>query len=266
MTKKIRWIIPIVVIILIIYVVIDAKILSTNRLKINQIEIIDQRIPLAFDDAEILVFSDSYGNEKQLKKVLDIVESNKPDFIVFLGNLLSESPQETEIILNTLKMMDAPLGKYAIMGEHDYQSNPDTVQSIYLDSDFRIIYNQVLPMHRFTDDYIMFTFLDQKNEGYEDALLLSRDLEQFSLTFHHSPSVVNQIEGDDKILISGETEHGKVNIPIFGSIYYKDNYIESYQKVNDTDLYLTSGIGTSNPEIRFGSSPDILYITLKSSQ
>ena len=266
MIRKFRWLLIALIILMSGYVILDATWLSVNRLKIRELVISDSSIPLALDDTEILVFSDSYGNEKQLKKVLKIVEDNQPDFIIFIGNLLSESPQETEIIQNTLKTMDAPLGKYAILGEKDYLMDTETIETIFQDSDFRIIKNKILPMHRFSDDYILFSFLDQKHEGYQDALLLSKDLEQFTLIFNHSPSIVTQLEGTQNILIAGETQRGKVNIPLLGSIYYKDSYTEVHQKVNNTDLYLTSGIGTSEPEFRFMADPDVLYITLKSSQ
>lgn len=266
MIKKFRWLLIATMILMSGYIILDATWLSVNRLKVRELVISDSRIPLALDDASILVFSDSYGNEKQLKKVLKIVEDNQPDFIIFLGNLLSESPQETEIIQNTLKLMDAPLGKYAILGENDYLKDTEIIEKILLESDFRIVKNKLLPMHRFSDDYILFSFLDQNYEGYQDTLLLSKDVDQFTLMFHHSPSIVTKLEGTHNILIAGETQRGKVNIPLFGSIYFKDNYIEAHQKVNNTDLYLTSGIGTSDPGFRFMADPDVLYITLKSSQ
>ena len=122
---------------------------GVNRLNVRKLTLESDMIPTAFTDTSLLVFSDVYGNEAQLKKVQNIVASEKPDLIIFLGNLLNEDTEEVNIIMNTLKSMEAPLGKFAILGAHDYTLDMDVLRSLYETSDFMLIETISIPIFDF---------------------------------------------------------------------------------------------------------------------
>ncbi len=263
MIKKLKLLLIFIVILSLGFLYLEVTYFSINRLKVRNIEIIDAKIPYDFEGAKILVFSDSYGNESQLKKVQELVLNENPDFIIFLGNLLDEETVETEIIENTLKSMEAPLGKYAILGNDGTHYDLEKLKTIYNNAGFRFIDNQILPMHRYTDSYINFALFDNKSASFDEMFsFLSTDT--FTLIFNHSPEIINSLE-DAYSVFSGETLKGQVNLPLLGSLFYKDNITTDIITQNGAKLYLSGGIGTPKPRIRFKANPDILLITLKSS-
>lgn len=267
MIKNLKRISILLCILLVVFLGLEIGYFGVNRLNVRKLTLESAMIPTAFTDTSLLVFSDVYGNEAQLKKVQNIVTSEKPDLIIFLGNLLNEDTEEVNIIMNTLKSMEAPLGKFAILGAHDYTLDMDVLRSLYETSDFRLIENELLEIHNYTDDFIHFAFLDAHIVGdktYTDVIE-GFDPSTYTLSFSHSPAVIEALKSNSGILFAGQTLLGKVNLPFIGSIYH-DDHTQPYEQFDSYALYVTGGVGTDSPAIRFNANPDIIYITFKSSQ
>ncbi len=83
------------------------------------------QLPREFEGLKIVQISDlhfsSSISDSFLKRISKQIHSIQPDLIVFTGDLLSYSKlQEPERLKNFLKTLTAPLGTYAIFGNHDY--------------------------------------------------------------------------------------------------------------------------------------------------
>lgn len=247
---------------------VEAKILSIKRLKIQKVTLSDEKISPSFNKTKILVFSDVRGDVDQLDKVVENVSSNKPDFIVFLGNLYGDDLEEQDFITKKLEDMDAPLGKYAILSKEDYQQNLEQTKESLSKAEFRLQDTNLISVFNKTSDPINFLFVDYDGAGVSsvDEVISRIQEDQFVIGFSHN---AKQIEQDNKgvhTLVSSKHQYSKVNVPYLRQLIYEDAYIKNYEKINDVHLYLTTGISTSDPKFRILSNPDILLITLKSSQ
>lgn len=258
MLKKLKKFLLVVLFLGATIIFIDVKFLSINRLKVKEVVLDDSQIPQSFDKSKILIFSDVYGDEKQLQKVVKQVDEIKPDFIIFLGNLFEKQDDDIKLIQKSLESMEAPLGKFSILGEKDYDYDLESLKQLYSDTGFRLIENDILQIHRFEDEYIHFAFIDRFGSDMENVLA---DQDTFTLSFSHSPNVINR-----GILFSGKTMNGKVNIPLIGSIYFQNEPTKFHTKSKNLDLYLSGGVGTNNPKIRFLADPNIIVVELKSSK
>lgn len=258
MLKKLKKLLLVILFFGSIIIFIDMKYLSISRLKVKEVVLEYDQIPQSFDKSKILIFSDVYGDEKQLQKVVKQVDEIKPDFIIFLGNLFENQDNDIKLIQKSLESMEAPLGKFSILGEKDYDYDLESLKQLYSDTGFRLIENDILQIHRFEDEYIHFAFIDRFGSNMENVI---SEQDTFTLTFSHSPNVINR-----GILFSGKTMNGKVNIPLIGSIYFQDEPTKFYTKSKNLDLYLTAGVGTDSPQIRFLADPNIIVVELKSSK
>lgn len=82
-------------------------------------------LPEAFDGLRIVQISDLHHTPSQSKKFLQRIEKKiaalNPDLILFTGDILSYSHmEEPQILQDFLTRLRAPLGTYAIFGNHDY--------------------------------------------------------------------------------------------------------------------------------------------------
>ena len=82
-------------------------------------------LPKAFDKLRIVQISDlhlgSFGNNRKvLLEAINLINAQKPDIVVFTGDLVNNFAGETNDWDNILRGIKAPMGKYAILGNHDY--------------------------------------------------------------------------------------------------------------------------------------------------
>ena len=80
-------------------------------------------LPTAFDGFKIIQISDihagSFDSFEQVKKGVDLILAQKPDLIVFTGDLVNSMKEEIDPFLDIFSALDAPFGMYSILGNHD---------------------------------------------------------------------------------------------------------------------------------------------------
>src|SRR5699024_782044 len=103
-----------------------AREIEPALLSMNEEAIQSSNIPTAFHDYKIIQFTDTHigfhYTIEQLKELVKRVNAEKPDMILFTGDLV-DAPQSFSWdgeLIHTLNMLDAPDGKYWIYGNHDH--------------------------------------------------------------------------------------------------------------------------------------------------
>jgi uncharacterized protein len=81
-------------------------------------------LPEAFDGFKITQLSDihsgSFDNPEAVKRGVALANAQQSDILVFTGDLVNNEAKEIEPYLDIFKALDAPFGKYSILGNHDY--------------------------------------------------------------------------------------------------------------------------------------------------
>ncbi|MHC1775351.1 MAG: metallophosphoesterase [Lentimicrobium sp.] len=94
------------------------------RFKVYEVKVTINDLPPQFEGLRIVQLSDihlgSWVSTKPLQRAVDQVLALKPDLIVFTGDMVNYSTDEVHGFESTLAQLKAPLGVYAILGNHDY--------------------------------------------------------------------------------------------------------------------------------------------------
>jgi hypothetical protein len=82
-------------------------------------------LPKSFDGMKIVQISDLHlgsFNKKfgPLEEAVEMINELEPDYIVFTGDLVNESPDEAEPWIEIFKKLRAKKGKFSVLGNHDY--------------------------------------------------------------------------------------------------------------------------------------------------
>lgn len=135
-----------------------------------------------FDFSSIVTiahFSDTHFSKhfqpKRINRLIRSTQRVKPSIIIFTGDLIEDyakwSPKHSQKLISKLNHFSAPLGKIAVLGNHDYKNDGQYfVQNIYQQADFTLLKNEEIfgSMDQFSitisgmDDYLVgkpqFTF------------------------------------------------------------------------------------------------------------
>lgn len=255
-----------------------ARFIEPNMLSVHYENISNKLISKNTNGVKILQFSDThlseYFNIEDLKKVVDKINEEKPDIVIFTGDLIDHYYNysytgDISLVWEVLSNIKAPLGKYAIYGNHDYGGGAEKVyKDIMENSGFITLVNEGVNLKEYNLNII----------GLDDSIFGSLDIEKlneliddgsFNIVISHEPDVVDlMLEYNIDLFLSGHSHGGQVHIPFVKSIlpplgekYTKGLY--EFENYRNTKLYVNVGIGTSQIPFRFMAEPELSVFTLK---
>ena len=261
----------------IIATIMYARFIGTMSLTTKEYTITDELLPSGFDGLKIVHFSDLHYNRAitldKVKSIVKEINEINPDIVVFTGDLIDKDAIlkniDYEYLSNTLKEINSKYGKYYILGNHDYDSDTDNIINtmntsgfIHLDNKYDIIYNN-------KSEYIYISGIDsvsKNKENIETALdfLKDKTTPTYNIFLTHEPDISDKIVKNYSInlILPGHSHGGQVRLPFIGAIYtpeYAKKYHDDYYKIDNTDLYISSGIGVSSFNYRLWNRPSINF-------
>ena len=246
--------------IIFILLAIFVRFYGVSQIVTKEYSIISKEIPRGFDGMKIVQISDiHYGttiNESNLKKMVNKVNQLKPDIIVFTGDLVAKGINPTdkikaEITVN-LSKLEAPIGKYAIASNEDLES--DIFSDLITNSGFTLLNNDVKLIYNNDDEPIELVGISNINSKIELT-------DNYKIALIHKPDDFDNIKNDNyNIVMAGHNHGGIIRLPFVGGLINIEGakkYHNDYYEIDNTKLYVSSGLGTSNINFRMFNQPSI---------
>lgn len=265
--RKLKW--QIKLFLYLVLFILYCFFIGTKGIFIKEFKIETDKISEETSGLKILQLSDiHYGssvNKKDLKKIVDKINLTKPDIVIFTGDLIDEDKKleksEKDYIIKYLSKIDATLGKYYVTGEEDKKEDEEILNTstfVNINENAQIIYLS-------DNTPILLIGKDNSKDYLENTQNIIPD---FKILAIHNPNSLDKIlDFNFDIAISGHTHNGQINIPGIKDLFIDSKYKKSYQKVNDTKLFINPGIGTSKINVRLFNHPTIyLYRINKTSK
>ena len=173
--------------------------------------------------------------------------------------------------LDVLKGLKANLGKYIISGNHDnldlYNEIVERIEFTNLNDTYKLIYNnsnQPIVISGISSNLINDNISEKTNDFKN--YLENNVSPIYSILLIHEPDYIDNVDLNNyDLVLAGHSHAGQVRIPLIGSIITpvgSKKYYNEYYNVNDTDLYISSGIGTSVMRIRLFNRPSFNFYRL----
>lgn len=250
-----------------------AKNVEPDNLIVQYKTLQDTKIPESMNDVSIVYFTDlQYGkfeNKKRANKLFDKIEHLDPDIIIFGGDLFDESCQmdqeDIDYITNKLSKINAPLGKFCVLGEKD-EANNDIVRSILNQSQFEILENETILLSNQKSDGITLSALSNT----PDPSKITAADTQYNLLVTHMPDTLINEELSTKsisLALCGHSHGTQITFPILGGYKTIDgakSLNRSCTKKISFPYIISSGVGCTHVNLRFMSTPEIYYFMLQS--
>ena len=263
------------VIIIIILTLLYSRYLGTKNIQVKEYKIINKNFTNDYYGLKIVHITDiHYGritHKKELKELVKKVNKTKPDIIVFTGDLIDKDSNltndEIDEFSSILSKLNSKIGKYAISGNEDtknydlilsnsnFTNLNDKYDTIYLES------NRYILISGISSNLKSKTSVNEKVKSTEEFLKDKKEdeLPIYSILLLHEPDYVKEINNKNyDLILAGHSLNGQIRIPFIGSTLLPKGakkYYNSYYNINNTDLYISSGIGTSNFNFRIFNKP-----------
>ena len=261
-----------------------------KQLDIEYVDLYFEDLPESFDGYRIAHLSDLHlgtfgGKTAFVEKVVRRVNEEKPDLIVFTGDIVNNNSEELTPFVPVLSRLSASDGVLSIFGNHDYcqYSKKGTLEASRelvekeQSMGWKVLLNESVVLNRGGERIAVagleywgkYTILQDYNiqaalKGITDYDSIKCDDDIFTVMLCHTPS-----QWDLEILpnthipltLSGHTHASQLKIGRFSpsSFLYKE-WGGLYQSGNQ-QLYVSEGLGGTLP-FRFGSRPQVILLTL----
>jgi len=249
-------------------------------------------LPAAFDGFTLTQLSDihsgSFTSRKGVEKGIAMVNAQKSDVILFTGDLVNNQASEMDPWIETFAKLTAPMGKYSVLGNHDYgdymrweneglkHANLNRLKEVHARMGFRLLLNESLSIEKDGERISLVGVENWGKGGFHkygdlDRALANVPADAFKILMSHDPShwdaVVLGHSSPVNLTLSGHTHGAQFGIELFGYKwspikYVYDQWAGLYQK-SGKYLYVNRGFGFLGLKGRVGIWPEITVITLK---
>ena len=262
--------------------------------RVENIKVKLNNLPQAFKGLRIVQISDAHlgsfvGKPKQVLAALQSINALKPDLILFTGDLVNSSSSEAEPWIEAFANLEAPMGKFSIMGNHDYaeygefapgESEKDVqrLHEIHSEMGFHLMLDEHIKLER-EDSQIVLAGVENWSKrafgqkGDLDKALHGSNSENLTtILMTHDPTHFEECVMDGKapvdLTLSGHTHGMQVGITIeFLGINYSPAKLlykrwGGLYREGSQLLYVNRGFGVLAFRGRIGMPPEITVLEL----
>lgn len=248
-------------------------------------------LPTAFDGFKLTHISDihsgSFDNEAKIAFGIDLINEQESDVILFTGDIVNNTADEMTPWISHFSKLKARLGKYSVLGNHDYgdyaqwksleekENNFKQIKEIHPKIGFNLLLNDSVYINKGTDKIAI---IGVENWGTRfkkvgDLATASSNIkeEDFKILLSHDPShwesEVKNHSNNYHLTLSGHTHGMQFGIEIPGIKWSPIQYIYKhwagiYKEVGRY-INVNRGFGFLAFPGRVGIWPEITVITLK---
>lgn len=256
--------------------------MSPNGFKVETVRLELVRLPRAFSGFRIAQISDihmgGWMNLSRFQRVADLIAAQEPDALLITGDFLMGrsfpdiARQWIDDLTKVLSPLAAAIPSFAVLGNHDYWTNPQAVRAMLHRSGVMDLTNAVFTLTR-EDGHLHLCGLDDIKEGVVrlDKVLVQLQDNSAAILLVHEPDFADTSAATGKfdLQVSGHSHGGQIVIPFYGPPVLPRTgrkYHTGLYKIGNMFQYTTRGVGVDSIPIRFNCPPEITVFELESSQ
>ena len=262
--------------------------------RVEKIKVLIDGLPDTFKGLRIVQISDAHlgsfvGEPQAVLDALQTLNDLKPDLILFTGDLVNNKASEAESWIDAFSKLEAPMGKYSIMGNHDYAEYGDfapgeseasvkRLQEIHEEMEFRLLLDEHVHLRRAEDRLVLAGVENWSKRAFgkrgdiEKALANSDSDSLTTILMSHDPTHFEELVMGGKapvdLTVSGHT-HGMqmgIKIDFLGINYSPASMLYKrwggLYKEGNQFLHVNRGFGVLAFRGRVGMPPEITLLEL----
>ncbi len=220
------------------------------------------------DSLKVVMMTDLHIGEiigkKQVERFVSMSNAQHPDLVVIVGDLIDyEARHAVQMHADDdLRRLEAPLGVYAVLGNHEYRANRYEKRQFIRNAGMTLMIDSVALIDSSfylvgRDDYI------NKTREPLRAVMDGVDLNKPVILLDHQPWTFSEaaMNGVD-LGLYGHTHNGQYwPYPLLMKWVYENPY--GYSRKGNSQFYVSSGIGIAGPPYRVGTVSEMVVLHIR---
>ena len=237
-------------------------------------QVVEQKISIAkkageYKNLRIVGVSDLHLgiaiDKKRLEQYVSLINNQQPDLVIIAGDLIDNNvlPLEKERMWENLNEIQAPLGVYFCMGNHEYMVGIESTMNFLRKTNMQLLMDKSIVINNSIQ--IIGRNDNQRNPNTKPLKELVENIDTTLpvLLLVHQPFHLEESEANGIDLhFSGHTHHGQLfpgNLLIHRM--YELSY--GYMQKGNTHYYVSSGLGLWGPPFRIGTQSEIVVFDIE---
>ena len=248
---------------------VEPRWLQVTRTRIHVAE-----LPQALEGLTIALLTDLHGGDgtplSLIRRACELAVREAPALIALTGDLIADDAESFQPVLRELEMLHAPLGVYAVPGNHDHTVGIETWRrEVGQQKRIQDITNHAV-VHRIGSARLCVAGVDDLTCGDPSLSALPPPEERdVTVLLAHDPEQAERARRSyDRIdlILSGHTHGGQVRLPVMGALVNpverEDLYEFGLRRRPWTQVYVSRGVGTVGIPVRFLCRPEVALLEL----
>jgi predicted MPP superfamily phosphohydrolase len=243
--------------------------------EVHELTLTLPQLPPEWDGLRIAQVSDvhagPYMPAARMQRIRDQVMQLEPDLVVFTGDQLDRRPDDARRFISGFEGIDAPLGVYGVLGNHDHQAGSSIATSAMEAAGIRPLVNETAVLAR-GSARLAIAGVDDVSAPFPhrpDFSILHRHPDAYRLCLCHQPRAWPDADAAGAHLtLSGHTHGGQIaltrrNINV---ARLQGRFIVGPYRREDSFLFVSRGVGVGAVPVRFGAPSEVDLLTLRSER
>ncbi len=262
------------------------------KYQVRRVRLSYDNLPRSFKGLRIVHISDihsgSFMNKKAVAHGVDQILNEKPDIILFTGDLVNDRAMEMEEYMDVFNKLKAPMGVYSTLGNHDYgdyvdwgskeakAQNLEDLKKVHAALGWRLLMNEHVALEKNNEQIALIGIENWSakarfpKHGRMDLAYPGAEKYPFKILMSHDPSHwVAQVQPEYKdidLMLSGHTHGMQFGVEIPGFKWSPVQYVYKewaglYEKEKQK-LYVNRGFGFIGYPGRVGILAEITVLEL----
>jgi len=243
---------------------------AATRPRIERVPLATSKLPAARTPLRIALISDVHlgalVGERALRRILKRLATLNADIVVSSGDLVDGQADRLNRLLPLLAALRPPLGKFAVIGNHECYVGLDHALDFHRRAGFTVLRGTAVDV---TPELSIAGVDDPAVAGFgqragldERAALAAIDASRFSILLKHQPVVTPDGEPRADLQLSGHVHQGQIfpfNL-LVRLVYSQPMGLSALP--GSGHLYVSRGTGTWGPPMRVLAPPEITLFVL----
>jgi hypothetical protein len=229
-------------------------------------------LPAGFDGCRIALLADLHHgwfiSRAYLASAVRLANSLEPDLVFLLGDYVDSDATYIGPVMEEVAKLHAPLGVYAVQGNRDIRTNRILTTKELARQKIPELTNAGRWIER-NGSRIWICGFDDSTTGHPDvALALSpAPHDAVAIAMTHNPDLTQSLDDPRvRLVCCGHTHGGQVDLPFIGRPFIPSAYGQKYAlglvQAPHTKTFVTTGVGSIFPPLRFRCPPEVALLTL----